>query len=71
MAQTPKRPSRLLHGSQRAIKICAYHEESGELNEIISTGYDPHIVKIPGIYWHGFKVIGNETAWLLYFTTKL
>jgi len=54
-----------------ALKICAYNEETKELNEIISTGQDPQIVRIPGDYWHGFKVIGNEPAWLLYFTTKL
>lgn len=56
---------------QGAIKICAYDEVSGELDEIVLTGYDPQIVKIPGIYWHGFKVISNEKAWLLYFVNKL
>jgi len=54
-----------------ALKICAYDEETRELNELISTGQDPQIVRVPGRYWHGFKVIGNETAFLLYFTTKL
>jgi dTDP-4-dehydrorhamnose 3,5-epimerase len=54
-----------------ALKICAYNEETKELDEIISTGQDLQIVKIPGHYWHGFKVISNEKAWLLYFTTKL
>lgn len=54
-----------------ALKICAYGEEKKELNEIISMGQDPQIVRVPGHYWHGFKVISNETAWLLYFTTKL
>jgi len=54
-----------------ALKICAYDEASGELDEIVSTGYDPQIVKIPGTYWHGFNVIGNEPAWLLYFINKL
>jgi len=54
-----------------ALKICAYDEETRELNELISTGQDPQIVRIPGRYWHGFKVIGNEAAFLLYFTTKL
>ena len=54
-----------------ALKICAYDEEEKELNEIISMGQDPQIVRVPGHYWHGFKVIGNEMAWLLYFTTKL
>jgi dTDP-4-dehydrorhamnose 3,5-epimerase len=54
-----------------AIKICAYDEETGELDEIISTGSDLQIVRIPGKYWHGFKVISNEPAWLLYFVNKL
>lgn len=56
---------------QGAIKICAYHQESGELTEIVSTGHEPQIVKIPGEYWHGFKAIGNQPAWLLYFVNKL
>ena len=54
-----------------AIKICAYDEEKGELNEIISTGNELKIVRIPGKYWHGFKVVSNEAAWLLYFVNKL
>ncbi len=54
-----------------ALKICAYNQETKELNETISTGQNPQIVRVPGHYWHGFKVIGNETAFLLYFTTKL
>jgi dTDP-4-dehydrorhamnose 3,5-epimerase len=54
-----------------AIKICAYDEKTGELNEIISTGQDLQIVRIPGHYWHGFKAFGNQPATLLYFTTKL
>ena len=54
-----------------AIKICAYDEASKELDEIISTGNDLQIIRIPGKYWHGFKVIGDEKAWLLYFVNKL
>lgn len=54
-----------------ALKICAYDEETKELDEIISTSQDLQIVRVPGHYWHGFKVISNETTWLLYFTTKL
>jgi dTDP-4-dehydrorhamnose 3,5-epimerase len=53
------------------IKICAYDEETKELNEIISTGQNLQIVRIPGQYWHGFKVVGDESATLLYFTTRL
>lgn len=54
-----------------ALKICAYDPESRELDEIVSTGQKPQIVRIPGEYWHGFKAIGNESVWLLYFTSNL
>jgi dTDP-4-dehydrorhamnose 3,5-epimerase len=56
---------------QGAMKICAYDEETGELNEIISTGNYLQIVRLPGEYWHGFKVVSNEPAWLLYFVNRL
>jgi dTDP-4-dehydrorhamnose 3,5-epimerase len=56
---------------QGNIKICAYDDVSGELDEIISAGCDMQIVRIPGKYWHGFKVVGDEKAWLLYFVNKL
>ena len=56
---------------QGSIKICAFNDESKELNEIVSNGKSPQIVRIPGQYWHGFKAIGNQKAMLLYFTTKL
>ena len=54
-----------------ALKICAYDDSSQELNEIISTGENLQIVKIPGYYWHGFKVVGNETAKLVYLVNRL
>ena len=54
-----------------AVKICAYNDETRELTEIISTGQDLQIVRVPGKYWHGFKTIGNEQAWLQYFVNKL
>ncbi len=54
-----------------AIKICAFDEKTKELNEIVSTGQIPQIVRMPGHYWHGFKALGNEPAMLLYFTTKM
>jgi len=52
-------------------KICAFDEESGELDEIFSSGENLQIVRIPGHYWHGFKVLGNEPVVLLYFTNRL
>jgi len=54
-----------------ALKICAYDDESAELAEIVSTGESPQIVRIPGHYWHGFGVVGNETATLVYFVNRL
>ena len=54
-----------------SMKICVYDDESQELDEILSTDQNLQIVRVPGHYWHGFKVIGNEAAFLLYFTTKL
>lgn len=54
-----------------ALKICAYDDKTQELDEIISTSENIQIVRIPGNYWHGFKVISNEKAILLYFVNKL
>lgn len=53
------------------IKICAYDDQTRELNEVFSSGADPQIVRMPGKYWHGFKALGDEPALLLYFTTRL
>ena len=53
------------------IKICAFDDNTGEVNELISSGLDLQVVRIPGHYWHGFKALGNEPAMLLYFTTNL
>ncbi len=53
------------------IKICAFDEKTHELNEIISSGLDLQIVRIPGHYWHGFKALGDEPVMLVYFTTNL
>ena len=30
------------------IKICAFDDETGELNEVFSSGLDPQIVRMPG-----------------------
>lgn len=54
-----------------ALKICAYDDETQEMFEVVSTGDTPQIVKVPGHYWHGFKVVGNEPACLVYFVNRL
>ena len=54
-----------------ALKICAYDDETEELDEIISTGDNLQVVRMPGHYWHGFRVVGNEPATLIYFVNRL
>ena len=54
-----------------SIKICAFDEATEEVNEVISSALKLQVVRIPGHYWHGFKAVGDESAMLLYFTTKL
>ena len=58
------------------IKICAYDDKEdsatrGQLDEIISTGDKLQCVRIPGFYYHGYKVMGKESALLVYLTTRL
>jgi dTDP-4-dehydrorhamnose 3,5-epimerase len=53
------------------IKIGIFDDETGELDEIISTGTLPQVVRVPGYFWHGFKAVGDEQVMLLYFTTNL
>ena len=54
-----------------ALKICAYDDKTKELDEVVATGIEPRVVRVPGHYWHGFKVVGNEPALLLYFVNRL
>lgn len=54
-----------------SIKIGIFDETTNELNEIVSSGLNLQIVRVPGHYWHGFKALGDEPAMLLYFTTNL
>jgi dTDP-4-dehydrorhamnose 3,5-epimerase len=53
-----------------AAKICAYDDDTKELNEIISTGENIQVVRVPGHYWHGFKAISNEPTHLVYFVNR-
>ena len=54
-----------------ALKICAYEDSTGELDEIVSTGENIQVVRIPGHYWHGSKAISNEPAFLIYLVNRL
>lgn len=52
-------------------KICAYDDESRGLVEAVLSGEKPQVLRVPGHYWHGFKVVGDEPVLLLYFVNKL
>jgi dTDP-4-dehydrorhamnose 3,5-epimerase len=54
-----------------AIKICAFDDKTAEINEVISSALNLQVVRVPGHYWHGFKALGDESAMLVYFTTKM
>lgn len=54
-----------------AMKICAYDDVTQELSEIVSTGENLQVVKIPGHYWHGFRVVSDEKAILVYLVNRL
>jgi len=58
-------------GIKGALRICVYDGKTTELDEIVSNGEKLQMVKVPGHYWHGFKVVGNQPALLVYFTTRL
>jgi dTDP-4-dehydrorhamnose 3,5-epimerase len=54
-----------------SIKLCAFDDTTNELDEIILTSDVPQSTSIPGHYWHGFKAIGEQRAYLVYFVNKL
>jgi len=53
------------------VKIGVFDDKTGELDEIVSSGSDLQLVRVPGHYWHGFKALGDEPTLLVYFTTNL
>ena len=61
---------------QGRIKIAVYDDRDdsptqGEVNTFVIGEHSQQAVQIPGACWHGFKVIGNEQAFLVNFPTNL
>lgn len=56
---------------QGAVKICAYDEQTTGLVEIISSRYNPVLVRVPGHYYHGTKTISDVPSLAVYFTNRL
>ncbi len=59
-----------------AMKICAYDDRRhspayGQLSEIVSSAEKLQVVRIPGVYWHGTKTLGNEQSLLVYLVNRL
>ena len=59
-----------------SVKICAYDdrkdsESYGALDEIVLSRERLRVARIPGILWHGYKVIGPKPAVLLYGVNRL
>ncbi|MEM3489741.1 MAG: dTDP-4-dehydrorhamnose 3,5-epimerase family protein [Nitrososphaerota archaeon] len=54
-----------------AMKICAYDEESGEIDEVIGSEDKLQLIRIPGHYWHGTKTFGSKPSLTVYFVTRL
>jgi len=59
-----------------SIKVCAYDDDEGSptkghLVEIALSEDRMQILRVPGRYWHGFKVVSHEPAYLIYFVNRL
>jgi dTDP-4-dehydrorhamnose 3,5-epimerase len=52
-------------------KVCACDDTTGTLVEVVLSGDKPQILRVPGHYWHGFKALGHEPVYLVYFTNRL
>ena len=58
------------------IKVGIYDDREdsptqGDLETFVIGEHNQQAIRVPGDCWHGFKVIGNEPAFLLNFPTKL
>ena len=54
-----------------AAKVCAFDDNTGNLVEVVLSWDKPQILRVPGMYWHGFRALGEEPVYLLYFVNRL
>jgi dTDP-4-dehydrorhamnose 3,5-epimerase len=54
-----------------SVKICAYDDETAHLIEAVLCEDRMQVLRVPGHYWHGFKTLGMEPAYLVYFVNRL
>ncbi|MBO3842945.1 MAG: dTDP-4-dehydrorhamnose 3,5-epimerase family protein [Candidatus Brockarchaeota archaeon] len=53
------------------VKVCIYDEEEAHLLEAVLSEARMQVLRVPGHYWHGFKVVSPEPAYLVYFVNRL
>ncbi len=63
----------VLRGS---MKICVYDDKPasptrGQLDEVIASGENLQVVRVPGHYWHGTKALGNRPSLTVYCVNRL
>jgi len=46
-------------------------EESGKIHKILVNGGEPKLIRIPGHYWHGWRNVGKNPAFVVYFLSEL
>jgi dTDP-4-dehydrorhamnose 3,5-epimerase len=56
---------------QGALRICAYDADSGRLEEVVASDRRLLTVRVPGNYFHGNMVVGQQPALVVYATTRL
>jgi dTDP-4-dehydrorhamnose 3,5-epimerase len=59
-----------------SIKVCAYDDDEDSptkdhLVEAVLSEDRMQILRVPGVYWHGFKVLSPKPVYLIYFTNRL
>jgi dTDP-4-dehydrorhamnose 3,5-epimerase len=56
---------------QGEINIMIKQKWEDSLTKILNSALTPVLVRIPGEYWHGYKVISSRPARVLYLVTNL
>jgi len=54
-----------------AIKVCAFDDETRQMVDVVLSERRPQILRVPGHYWHGFKVVSESPAVHIYFVNRL
>ena len=59
-----------------SVKICAYDDKvgsptNGQLDEMVASEEKLQVVRIPGLYWHGTKTLGDSPSLTVYCVNRL